>query len=382
MNENLSSRERVQKALNHQEPDRVPLGFGGAPSFLTDEVYFKLKRHLGISGDVTPFRIGHTCNIFDQRIVEKLDGDYRFIQLKPPQTSLINRIDISTVIDEWGVKLQMINGYGVRMSKPLANARDVSDIKKHRWPRSFEIGSVEGLKEKAKDLFQNTDKFIVARAPFTSSFMEVGGYLRGPENFLADLILNKSLASALLDKLLEVQSEVYDMFLSAVGPWVQEVEMAEDYGTQGGLLISPSLFREMIKPRRRQIIELIKRKAPQAKVFHHSCGGIYEIIEDLIEIGVDILNPIQPLAKGMDSFRLKREFGDRICFDGGFDMIKAMPGSPDDIEKEVRRCMKGLASGGGYIFNTSNIVQRDTPPDNVVLTFKLAKKLGKYPINV
>jgi len=380
MSEILSSRERVQKALNHQESDRVPFGFGGAPSFLTDEAYFKLKKHLGISGSVIPFRIGHTCNIFDQRIVEKLDGDYRFVHLKLPQESVTKRIDKNTIIDEWGIKLQMINGYGVRVSEPLANAADVSDIKKYRWPKSNEIGSVEGLREEAKDLFQNTDKFIVARAPITSSFMEIGGYLRGPENFLIDIISNKVLASALLDKLLEVQLELYDMFLTEVGPWVQEVEMAEDYGTNVGLFISPSLFREMIKPRRKQIIELIKNKAPQAKILHHSCGGVYEIIEDLIEIGVDILNPIQPLAKGMNSFKLKKEFGDRLCFDGGFDMIKAMPGSPDDVEKEVRRCMKELAPGGGYIFNTSNEIQRDTPPENVVLLSQLAKELGKYPI--
>ena len=128
------------------------------------------------------------------------------------------------------------------------------------------------------------------------------------------------------------------------------------------------------------MFDFIKSKAPKAKIWFHSCGAVSEIIEDFIDIGVDILNPVQPLAAGMDSFELKKRFGKRISFHGGIDLQKAMIGSIDDVREEVEKRIRAFAVGGGYILASSNHIQDDTPPENVIFLFEHAKKFGRYPI--
>ena len=373
----MNSRERVLTSLNHEEPDRVPLYFGGTSSNLTDESYFQLKKFLGIEGDVETYREGHTGNYFDQRILEALDVDVRFVHLKKPRDFNVKKIDKNTILSDWGIPIRKIDGYGVRVNPPLVNAT-VEDIELHPWPDPYDPGRTEGLKEYAKYLRTKTDKAIVARSPQSASFLEYGCWLRGTEKFYMDMIINKNFTEKLLDKILDIQTKFYDAFLSSVGKYVDIIETAEDYGTQTGLLISPQLFREMIKPRRKAINDFIHNECPRVKILHHSCGAIDEIIEDLIEIGVDILNSIQPLAKNMNPGYIKRKYGDRLCFCGGIDMQKAMIGTKDQIKEEVKTRIRQMANDGGYLLCTSNHVQRDISPDNVVFLYEMARKYGKY----
>jgi uroporphyrinogen decarboxylase len=177
-----------------------------------------------------------------------------------------------------------------------------------------------------------------------------------------------------------VEIAFWDMFLDAAGDYVDIVQKVADLGTQRGLFISKELFREFIKPAEARVFDFIRKKAPHIKLWFHSCGAVSEIIDDFIDWGVDILNPIQPLAEGMDSAELKKRFGDKLCFHGGIDLQRAMPGSIDDVKREVETRIRALAPGGGYILAPANHIQNDTPPENVITLYEYAKEFGTYPI--
>ncbi len=378
-----NSRERVLVALNHREPDRVPLSFGGTASSFTDAAYFQLKEYLGIRGDVKPYRYGHTGNYYDDRILEALGTDYRYLVLTCPDDSHLQYLPDGSFIDEWGVRNQSVDGYVSRVGKPLAGAT-LEDLESYPWPyltRSDASPLARGLLDRAKYLYEESDCAIVARAAMSSSFLENGAWLCGYEEFLIRLKSDKPFAARLIEKILNVQLALYDVLLEGVGEYVHIVETAEDYGTQSSLLISPAVYREMIMPARKRLNAFIKSKAPKAKILHHTCGSVARLIPDLLASGIDILNPIQPLAEGMDSARLKAQWGDRLCFDGGIDMQYAMTGSLEALGVEVARRVLALAPGGGYSLGPSNHIQVDVPPQNVVALFEMARELGRYPID-
>jgi uroporphyrinogen decarboxylase len=164
------------------------------------------------------------------------------------------------------------------------------------------------------------------------------------------------------------------MFLDAVGPYVMVVETGDDIGAQNNLIISPRMYREFIKPAQKSVNELIREKAPNAKIFMHNDGAITKIIPDLMEIGVEILNPVQPSAAGMESEKLKKDFGDRLIFHGAVDQ-KPLEGTVQDVRAEVRRRIDSLASGGGYILSTCNHLI-DVPCENVIAMFDEARAYG------
>jgi uroporphyrinogen decarboxylase len=206
--------------------------------------------------------------------------------------------------------------------------------------------------------------------------------MRSMEKFFVDLVFDKKFANLLLDKIFEFNYGVYELYLKEIGPYINCIEFNDDFGSQTNLMISPDQYREFIKPRHKQLIEMFKRHAPDAKVLIHSCGSIFDIISDFIEIGIDILNPVQPLAEGMDTYRLKKEFGPDICFQGGIDLQIAMRGSPEDVEEEVKKRIDSLARGGGYVLSSANNIASDIPIENVFKLYESAIKHGKYPIKL
>jgi uroporphyrinogen decarboxylase len=175
----------------------------------------------------------------------------------------------------------------------------------------------------------------------------------------------------------EVEAALWDMYLDAVGPFVDVVQRASDFGTQMSLMISPDLYRRLLKPAERRVMELIRRKAPQARLWFHSCGAVRPLIGDFIDLGVTILNPVQPLAAGMESAALKRDFGDRLCFHGGIDLQRAMIGSREDVRREVRERVGALGRGGGYVLSPANHLQKDTPAENVLELYRHAREMGR-----
>lgn len=373
----LTHRERVRLAINHKEADRVPMDLCGSTCNIVDPLYFKVKERLGIKGDIKPYRKGRTSTYYDERILEILDIDFRHLWLKSPKSFKTIENPDGSYIDEWGVTMKKVGDYVEVIDSPLKEA-DVEDIEKHSWPDISDRSRVEGLKERAEYLHKNTDYAISAKFVTSGGFLEHGGWLRGFEQFMVDMLVNEEFAKVLMDKIMETKIGLYKMMLQEVGEYVDIVELAEDFGTQSGLLISPELYRKYMKPRYKKIISTIKEYAPQAKIFFHSCGSIRDLINDLIETGVDILNPIQPHAKGMNSKELKEQFGSRVCFHGGIDIQYALPGSLEGVRREVEVRISSMAKGGGYILAPTNHVQDDTPPENLIELYRYAREYGKY----
>ncbi|MFA0749475.1 uroporphyrinogen decarboxylase family protein [Fervidibacter sp.] len=236
----------------------------------------------------------------------------------------------------------------------------------------------DGLRYFAEKVRNEGRAFVLGG--ISAGMLEMGLWLRGFENFFCDLHENRSLAEAICDKILELKMRYWEKALSLLGDLVDVVQEGDDYGGQQGLLISPQIWREVFKPRLRQLFSHIKRCAPHVSVFFHSCGSIYEIIPDLIEVGVDILNPVQVAAANMDTKRLKREFGDCLTFwGGGVDTQRVLPrGTPEQVREEVKRRIEDLAPGGGFVFATVHNIQDDVPPENILAMWEAVQEFGRY----
>ena len=218
------------------------------------------------------------------------------------------------------------------------------------------------------------------RPPLFGGALELGCFLRGTERFLTDLLVNQEFAAELIRIATELLQGIYETLLRAVDGDVHVVEHASDYGHQEGLLLSPALYREFFKPSDAAVIGTIQKNAPLAKVCFHSCGAIMPLLPDFVEIGVDILNALQPLAKGMDFAGIKRDYGDRLVLHGGVDTQHALSGTVEDVRREVETRLTILAPGGGYILAPSNIIQADVPPENILALSAACRMLGKYPL--
>ncbi|MEK6572633.1 MAG: uroporphyrinogen decarboxylase family protein, partial [Bacteroidota bacterium] len=234
--------------------------------------------------------------------------------------------------------------------------------------------------KKAKFLYKNTDYAIMGG--FGGNILECGQEVRGWGNFMMDLVGNRSFAEDLMDELVEMHLTNLKGFLQAVGDYIQIIQVGDDMGTQEASQISLEMYRELVKPRHRRIYQYVKEHS-RLYVFLHSCGSIYDLIPDLIEIGVDILNPIQTSAGGMDPARLKREFGSKVTFwGGGCDTQYMLPrATPEEIDKHVRERIGIFAPGGGFVFTQVHNIQADIPPENILAMFNAVKSYRNYPIS-
>lgn len=232
--------------------------------------------------------------------------------------------------------------------------------------------------ESARQLYENTDYAIsadmICGGPFEQACM-----VRGYAEFCIDLCWDPKFAEALLDKVLETDLALWDVYLNEVGDYVQVVAQGDDVAMQTGTYISPEMYRKFIKPRHRKLFDFIHSKT-KAKIFYHVCGSVYDIIPDLIEVGVDILNPVQRSAAKMDIVKLKREFGKSLTFwGGGIDIQQFLPfATPQEIEDEVKRTIEIMAPGGGFVFMASHNIQADVTPDRIEAMYQAAIKYRSY----
>ncbi|MCL5072252.1 MAG: uroporphyrinogen decarboxylase [Actinobacteria bacterium] len=381
MSKQFTSRQRVIETLNHREPDRVPRDLGGRVSTMMKGAYRAFKDYLKLDdcGYDTINPDWYTVDEFDERVLEFLGIDFRRLFLK--SSSNYSKIieDDGSWKDELGFTRRYTGMYGEILDHPLRHISDESDIDKYKFYNAYDQARVEGLKEKAEHLYNSTNYAIVA-AGAIGGLLETCTWMRGFDQFPIDLVFNKKLAHALLEKLTNYYTELMDIFLSSVGPYIQMVEMADDIGYQNNLLISPELYRGMILPYYRRLLDFVKSKT-KAKIFHHSCGAVTKGAEILIDAGVDILNSLQPRATGMDTTYLKDKFGDRLSFHGGVDIQWIMPsGTTTDVENEVKRRIAIYAPGGGYILCAAHDIQEDVPPENVVALYMAGEYWGSYPL--
>jgi methanogenic corrinoid protein MtbC1 len=273
----------------------------------------------------------------------------------------------------------MLTAYSVSYA-PLENATR-ADLETYHWPDPYNPDMFTGLGDQAKHWFENTDYVIVADA-IKGGILTKALQIRGYEQMFADLANDLDFAETLLDKLLWLYKEMWTQYLKVVGPYVQMVYFTDDIGAQNAMMISPDTFRTLIKPRLTELIDHIKGQA-DVKFMYHTDGTVAPVIEDIIEMGVDVLNPIQTSATGMETAWLKAEFGDRLCFHGAIDVQKMLPFStPEEVRYDVAKRIHDLAPGGGYILSPCHDVGADVPPENIVTMFEAAREFGTYPIDV
>jgi uroporphyrinogen decarboxylase len=377
----MTPRERVLATYNHREPDRVPICIGGTAQKLAKPLYEQVKARLGITerfaAEDELDELGNTIN-YSPAFLDSLGSDFRHLQVRrlPPTP-----VGDGVTLHELGFQLKQQGKDGMVniVSHPMAEASR-EDLARFPWPDPGDPRRHAGMREEARRLREGSVRAVALYKATLLGIFDLSCQLRGMDNFLVDLMVDEAFAENLLDDALRFTHGVYDAVLREVGDFVDVVEFNDDLGTQENLIISPEIYRKLLKPRHRALVGLLRARAPKAKVFMHCCGAIRDIIPDLIEIGVDILNPVQPLAAGMDPARLKADFGRDLVFQGGIDLQKAMRGSRGEVEVEVRSRIEQLAPGGGYVLSTANNIGADVSAENVISLFELAREYGKYPV--
>lgn len=377
----LTPRERVIKALNHEEPDRVPLDLYFHAGMLTDPAYSALKEYLGLQGSIPAFRQGTNANYYDERILDALDIDIRRIFYEVGYKLETREENRSEFTDAWGTRYLSGPGYVYATGHPLSTINTIDGLQEYPWPDAAQFPPSDSLKEQAVQLSSLTHYAVALRRPgmLRGGLLDQACNLRGTEQFMMDLLLAPDYCRALMEILAEIYAEVYKLALEQVGSYLQIVETQDDLGGQEQPLISPKIWREIIKPCQKKIFDMIHTCAPQAKIIFHSDGNVWDFIPDLIEIGVDVLNPVQPSARLMDSENLKKEFGKQLCFHGAIDVQKVLTKNPKIITEDVKSRIQSLGVGGGYILAPCNHIQADVPPENIVTLYGAAKKYGHYP---
>ncbi len=378
----MNSRERLLRALNHQEADRVPIDIGTPVTSIHREAYIRLKEHLGLSdrGFEIIDKMQQVVRIEDA-VIERFGVDTRQLFLKPARPW--QTLEDGGLIDEWGVKWKASAGghYYDMYENPLTEA-SIEDLDRHPWPDPSDPRRVEGLAEEARGLYENTDSAIVLNG-FGEAIFGIPSWIRGHIQFYTDFIADPDFLNSFLDRMLDFAIGLARNALDAFGRYVHVVRISDDLGSEKGLIISPDHYRKFIKPRQEKLYRYIKEHS-DAKILLHACGSIVEIIPDLIEIGVDALNPIQVSARDMDTRVLKREFGDRITFwGGGCDTQRILPfGTVEEVIEETRKRIRDLAPGGGFVFAPVHNIQYDVSAEKIVALYDTALEEGRYPVAV
>ena len=366
----LLPKARAIKAIHLEEPDQVPIYIT-----ITPQVAEKLSREIGIhcyshADSRSENRISFT------ELLLKLGNDIVGIGACSPKNNPTREIECGILINEWKMKYRKVGYYSEKIEYPLSKAEKISDIDNYEFPDPY----AEGRYDLAKEVAEKYGHQYALCADLECTIFETSWGLIGMEKFLVDLLMRKDYVFALMDRVMEYHIKVGKELIK-IG--ADMIWLGDDVGTQKGMLISPALWREVLKERMRKVIEELKAVNPNIGIAYHCCGSYAPIIPDLIEIGVNILNALQPAAKDMDLKKLKDVYGNEICFFGGLDIQKILPfGSLEDIENEVKRIISSAAKGGGFIFAGAHNIQPDTSVEKVVNLFQLVKRYGKYPMIV
>jgi uroporphyrinogen decarboxylase len=378
----MTSRERVEAALNHRGPDRVPLDIGGGQSTsLVVEAYQNLKEHLGISAPERHLQKIYRVARLDEDAMVHLGSDVRPVILRPPRDWTPPPSEPGTIIDEFGVKWRQAffegGFYWEVVESPLAEAT-VSDVESHPWPDPLDPGRYEGLAEEVEHLYKNTPYALLGDCGF-KNFFEICWSLMGMERALIDLVADQGFYRAVFDKLFEINTAATKRFLEITGPYLTAIRTSDDLATQDSLLMSPRTYRQLIKPYHTRYFALIKEWT-DAKIFFHTCGNVVPLLDDLVEAGIEVLNPVQATTWD-DPAKVKARYGDRISFWGGIDSQRVLPyGTPEEVREQVRLRIQQFGPRGGYVAGSVHLMQADVPPQNVIAMSEAVRELGVYPI--
>jgi len=384
--ETMTSRDRLLAALNHKEPDRVPIDLGGNQTGIHKFAYQDLLAHLGIEDDLTIMdavqQLARPC----ETVLERFHVDTRYVAAGAPADFsgeiVVAERDGRTwhdLVDEFGVRWSMPDDQPFYMDvsfHPLADA-SIDDVRDYPFPKGDDPSRFEGLRERALEIRNETPYAVVSG--ISGVVYETCWYMRGLEQWFADMLTQPEFCEALLDRILKFWMDWFRLFLDEVGDAVDVIMIGDDLAGQQGPLFRPDFYRRVVKPRHKQLVETIRSRT-EAKIWYHTCGSCTEYIPDLLDNGIHALNPVQISAAAMDPADLKARFGDRLVFWGGaIDAQHVLPReSPETVREHVRRNLAIWKPGGGYVFNNVHNIQAGVPAENVVAMYDAAYDYGFY----
>jgi len=384
--ETMTSRDRLLAALNHKEPDRVPIDLGGNQTGIHKFAYQDLLAHLGIEDDLTIMdavqQLARPC----ETVLERFHVDTRYVAAGAPADFsgeiVVAERDGRTwhdLVDEFGVRWSMPDDQPFYMDvsfHPLADA-SIDDVRDYPFPKGDDPSRFEGLRERALEIRNETPYAVVSG--ISGVVYETCWYMRGLEQWFADMLTQPEFCEALLDRILKFWMDWFRLFLDEVGDAVDVIMIGDDLAGQQGPLFRPDFYRRVVKPRHKQLVETIRSRT-EAKIWYHTCGSCTEYIPDLLDNGIHALNPVQISAAAMDPADLKARFGDRLVFWGGaIDAQHVLPReSPETVREHVRRNLAIWKPGGGYVFNNVHNIQAGVPAENVVAMYDAAHDYGYY----
>lgn len=407
----MTSRERILASLDHREPDRLPIDCGAMRSTGIQAIaYHRLKVHLNLwQGRTRVFDVVQQLAepepfYLDQFHVDAINAGREFAPDEWNEWTLPDgsacqipaHIRLRREGHDWlafndtgEVVARMIEGctYFNQTIHPLARedwTTGLKDLGRQMnavcWASLPEPMYADGLSdenlvrmgEHVRRLRERSNRAIMIA--YGANLFEWGSYLRRMDNFLLDLVGEQASAVALLDKLVELHLEGLDRLLPAVGEHVDLIQLGDDLGMEAGPFFSPALFRKLFKPRYAAMVRHIKERCPRLRIFLHCCGSIRPLLPDLIEAGIEVINPVQIAARNMDPAVLKKDFGADLTFwGGGCDTQKVLPrGTPQEVKDHVRRNIDILAPGGGFVFCQVHNILADVPPENIVAMYEAA----------
>ncbi len=384
--ETMTSRERVLKALNHEEPDRIPIDLGGNQTGIHKFAYEGLIKHLGIADEITIMDAVQQLATPCEEVLERLRVDTRYIAagaagdwsggiVKEERDGRLWH----DLVDEFGVRWSMPDDQPYFMDithHPLANAT-IDDIKDYPFPKGGDAGRFEGLRERALQLKNETPYAVVSG--ISGVVYEICWYMRGLETWFMDTMTNPAFCETLMDQTLTFWMDWFEVFLSEVGDMVDVIMIGDDLAGQNGPLFNPDFYKKVVKPRHKQLVQYIRSRT-NAKIWYHTCGSCTTYIPELLDNGIDILNPIQISAANMVPADLKQQFGQQLTFwGGGIDSQHVLPSAtPGQVREDVRKNLEAFMPGGGYVFNNVHNIQAGVPAENILAMYDAAYEFGFY----
>lgn len=385
----MNSRERLLRALHHETPDRVPIDLGGFQTGIHKDAYQSLIDFLGMEEDIVILDPVQQIVRPSEKLLERFRVDTRYVCAHGPE-SFKGGIELNErggrlwhdLRDEFGVVWSMPDdepNYMDISHHPLAEAT-LQDLADYPFPRGNDPTRFTGVREEALRLRRDTPYALCTG--ISGVVYEICWYMRGLEKWFEDLLTNQSFCEPLIDRVLAYWIDFETEFMKAVGDIVDVVMIGDDLAGQSGPLFSPALYRKIVKPRQKALVSHL-RTLTRAKIWYHTCGDCWEYIPDLIDNGIDILNPVQVGLKNMEPDALKSRFGgDLVFWGGGINAQHVLPfARPEEVRRSARRNLQAFMPGGGYVFNNVHNIQKGVPPENIVALFDAAYEFGDYSLS-
>jgi len=375
----MTPRENFWRVVNHQEAERVPIFWGGTNSSIVPAHYEALCQELGLDEFKVPLGDFGTVNLHPL-VKERLHSDVELLLIGAPPR---RRLEDGLIEDGmWGFRMKEVGFYRTFPDQitPLRRARTIADIEAHPvWPDPDDPVYYLKQSERARKLY-DTGRIVLGEASYAGAPFFIYPWLRGVDQWMMDPYRDPDFYHHLAQKITDFSRVILERWLDEVGEWLDVLCFYDDIAMQTGPMVSLEHYRRFILPYEKQLTDLARRLTG-AKLSLHCCGSCYDLLPGFLEVGYDILNPVQTRAKNMEAWRLKRDYGRKLVFYGGLDIQRLLPfGSVEEVRQGVRDLIRTLGSGGGFLFATSHNIEPDTPPRNIVAAFDAAFEYGRYPL--